>query len=45
MRVFTKEEIRELFSENNKAIAETNKGIAELKESQKKTDAQLVSDY
>ena len=49
MRVFTKEEILELFSENNKAIAETNKaiaetnkGIAELKESQKKTDEQIA---
>ena len=29
MRVFTKEEIRELFSENNNAIAETNNAIAE----------------
>ena len=38
MRVFTKEEIRELFSENNKAIAETNRGIFELKERQKKTE-------
>ena len=49
MAVFTKEEVRELFAENNKliaenskAIAENNKGIAELKESQKKTDAQIA---
>ena len=42
MAVFTKEEIRELFSENNKAIAENNKAIAELRESQKKTDAQIA---
>ena len=42
MAVFTKEEIRELFSENNKAIAETNKAIAELRESQKKTDKQIA---
>ena len=35
MRLFTKEEIRELFSE-------TNKAIAELAASQKKTDAQLA---
>ena len=49
MRIFTKEEIKELFAETNKAIAETNKAIAktsreisELRESQKKTDAQIV---
>ena len=34
MRIFTKEEIKELF-------AETNKAIAELAESQKKTDAAI----
>ena len=49
MRLFTKEEIKELFAETNKAIAETNKAIAktsreisELRESQKKTDAQIA---
>ena len=35
MRIFTKEEIKELFAENNKVIAE-------LAESQKKTDEQLA---
>ena len=41
MAVFTKEEIRELFSETNKAIAENSKAIAELRESQKKTDEKI----
>ena len=41
MAVFTKEEIRELFSETNKAISETNKAIDRLAAKQEKTDEQL----
>ena len=36
--MLTKEDILELFAKTDKQIAETNKGIFELKESQKKTD-------
>ena len=42
MRLFTKEEIKELFSETNKAIAETNKAIDRIAARQEKTDAQLA---
>ena len=49
-RVFTKEEIKELFAEANKAITETNKAIAETNKAidriaarQEKTDEQLAN--
>ena len=40
--MLTKQDILELFAKTDKQIAETNKGIFELKESQKKTDALLA---
>ena len=40
--MLTKEDILELFAKTDKQIAETNKAIAELRESQKKTDKQIT---
>ena len=40
--MLTKEEIKELFAETNKLVAENSKGIAELREKQEKTDAQIA---
>ena len=41
MRMFSKEEIKELFAETNKAIAETNKTIDRLAERQEKTEESI----
>ena len=42
MRMFTKEEIKELFAENNKAIAENNKAIAETRKAIAETNKAIA---